>query len=233
MTIVCGIDGCRGGWVAVAKVTETGALIWRRAGSLAALLAEWTPAVTAADIPIGLPDAGPRQCDVAARRLLGPGRGSSVFPAPIRRLLHAHSYQDACRIRLSVDNKKISKQTYAILPKIRETDELMRNGIGPLTQVREVHPEVSFTFLAGGNPMQYSKRKPEGKRERRALLEPLYGPWLAGALSERKLLGCAEDDIVDAFVALWTAERIAQGKAQTLPETPPKDRYGLPMEIVV
>lgn len=55
---------------------------------------------------------------------------------------------------------------------------------------------------------------------------------LAEALSERRLLGCAEDDIVDAFVALWTAERVARGDAQTLPETPPKDRYGLRMEIV-
>src|SRR5262249_22667826 len=36
----------------------------------------------AIDIPIGLADRGARRCDVEARRCLGPGRGSSVFPAP-------------------------------------------------------------------------------------------------------------------------------------------------------
>ena len=39
------------------------------------------------DTPIGLPDRaerGGRACDAAARRLLGPGRASSVFSAPVR-----------------------------------------------------------------------------------------------------------------------------------------------------
>lgn len=50
------------------------------------------------DVPIGLPDRGARECDKAARRRLGPSRGSSVFPAPIRRILAATSYIEACAI---------------------------------------------------------------------------------------------------------------------------------------
>ena len=212
---------------------ETGAVMLRREERLADLLyGAWTPDVVAVDIPIGLTDAGPRQCDVAARRLLGPGRGSSVFPAPVRAALKAESYEMACQLHVAADGRKMSKQAYAILPKIREMDELIQGSADLRERVCEVHPEVSFTYLAGGRPMQYGKRKPPGKQERRALLEPWVGSWLAGALSERKLLGCADDDIVDAFVALWTAERIAREQAQTLPETPPRDRYGLRMQIV-
>jgi len=42
----------------------------------------------------------------------------------------------------------------------------------------------------------------------------------------------ASDDILDAFAALWTAERIINRDAQSLPEEPPVDSAGLPMRIV-
>jgi predicted RNase H-like nuclease len=42
----------------------------------------------------------------------------------------------------------------------------------------------------------------------------------------------ADDDILDAFAALWTAERITSGVAVTLPENKPLDSTGLPMRIV-
>jgi len=41
-----------------------------------------------------------------------------------------------------------------------------------------------------------------------------------------------DDDILDAFAALWSAERIPRGVSQSLPERPPTDRFGLRMEIV-
>jgi predicted RNase H-like nuclease len=40
------------------------------------------------------------------------------------------------------------------------------------------------------------------------------------------------NDLLDAFAAPWTAERIARGKAETLPPVPPRDPVGLRMEIV-
>lgn len=40
------------------------------------------------------------------------------------------------------------------------------------------------------------------------------------------------DDLLDAFAALWTAERIYQGKATELPDNPPTDAFGLKMAIV-
>ncbi len=45
-------------------------------------------------------------------------------------------------------------------------------------------------------------------------------------------LRCKADDIVDALVGLWTAERILRGEAVTLPANPPCDELGIRMEMV-
>ena len=42
----------------------------------------------------------------------------------------------------------------------------------------------------------------------------------------------SKDDILDAIAALWTAHRISNGTAETLPDPPPRDEVGRPMEIV-
>jgi hypothetical protein len=83
VTRLCGADGCRTGWVAITEDLESRALAWHVAPCLTTLAASTPPIdLIALDVPIGLPAAGPRARDVAARRLLGPGRASSVFPAP-------------------------------------------------------------------------------------------------------------------------------------------------------
>jgi predicted RNase H-like nuclease len=99
-------------------------------------------------------------------------------------------------------------------------------------RVHEVHPEISFYFLAGQRPLKYRKKSEAGREERRKLLEPLYSRWLQAALLARKKLGCAEDDLLDAFVALWTAKRIACRISYTIPAVPPQDAFGLRMEMV-
>jgi predicted RNase H-like nuclease len=43
----------------------------------------------------------------------------------------------------------------------------------------------------------------------------------------------ANDDLLDAFAACWSAERVLAGRARTLPAMPPMDEHGLRMEIVV
>ena len=80
--------------------------------------------------------------------------------------------------------------------------------------------------------MRHGKKSEAGKEERRELLEPIFGGWVQAALADRRHVASAEDDILDAFAALWTAERIAQGVARTIPPVPPKDSFGLPMRMV-
>jgi predicted RNase H-like nuclease len=42
----------------------------------------------------------------------------------------------------------------------------------------------------------------------------------------------SDDDIMDAFAALWNVGRILSGRAVTIPSNPPRDGCGLRMEMV-
>ena len=233
MSLICGADGCKGGWVAVEENLDTCEISWRVVPTLRDLvLSKSPPKIIALDVPIGLSDKGSRVCDLEARQLLGPGRASSVFPAPIRPILQSSSHAEASAARVAVEGKGLPIQAWAIIPKIREIDEILRGEAYLRARVREVHPEICFYFMAGRRPMQFAKKKREGRDERRSLLVAEFGTVVDDALGDRRSLGCAADDLLDAFAALWTARRISKGTAITLPAMPTRDRFGLPMEMV-
>jgi len=149
---VGGADGCPPGWILVVRSAEgavegqlcrSAAELFERAGELAAL---------AIDIPIGIPEAGARPADREARALLGPRR-NSVFPAPVRAALEATDYRDASERSFRAQGKRLSKQAYHLIPKIREIDAALRADARMAARVHEVHPEVSFTLLNDGVPM--------------------------------------------------------------------------------
>ena len=123
MAIAGGIDGCRGGWLCVTRDTATGRVSARVLAGIEEVLAfHPRPDILAVDIPIGLPDLGPRLCDQEARRRLGRPRGSSVFPAPIRPMLEAGSYEEACRIGREAEGRALSIEAWGIMPKILQAD---------------------------------------------------------------------------------------------------------------
>ena len=231
MAIHCGMDGCEAGWVAVYRDTSTQRVWWRVLPDFAALLG-WMPSlgVVAIDIPIGLPDAGPRWCDLEARRLLGIRR-NSVFPAPIRPVVEARTYTEANEAGRRAHNKGLSKQAWAIVPKILEVDAALRGDVRLRDKVREVHPEFCFTVMNDGRPMAHPKRTEAGQAERVRLLCRHFGSAVEEALLA-KPRGCQADDLIDAFAALWTAERVAAGPARRVPEVDERDRYGLAMEML-
>ena len=229
-----GVDGCRAGWIFIGLHEEGYRYgVVHRLDALVADLSEETKVFV--DIPIGLLDGGAvgRECDIAARRVLGPRR-SSVFPAPVRPVLTAGDYEDAKQRSIAASSKALSKQAYAIVPKIREVDKLLRENEKARRLVREVHPEVCFWALAGGRAMSHHKKKEEEFRERIAVLEGCYRGatevvaqaylWTSGQSVTR-------DDVVDAMVNAVTA-RARTAKHRTLPENPPKDSVGLAMEMV-
>lgn len=234
MTLLCGVDGCRAGWFAITHDLDTGAIAWRVYPHAHDLFQQHPqPDVWALDIPMGLPEAEARACDREARRQLGRGRASSVFPAPLRGMLAATTYAEACAFGLRQAGKKLSRQTWAILPKIRQVDAALRQEPTLPKRVYEVHPELSFQVLAG-QPLRHSKHHPAGRAERQRLLEPVFGPHLTATLAVRAARqGFAADDVLDACAALWTAQRIAQGQALTLPADPVCDVCGLRMAITV
>ena len=212
MPYVVGIDGCRGAWIAVSMGIGDQYLNWRKYQSLSELLKEAADIeVVGIDIPIGLPEKGPRDCDVNARKLLGK-RGSSVFPAPIRAVLSAKDYRHACDIREKIEGKKMSKQAWAIVQKIREVDFLLKERGELRSLFYEVHPEVSFYFMGGDEPNRHSKKQRLGIEERIKKLVPHFGTnygYVRGIQDEH---GVSEDDVVDALAALWSAGRIFRGE---------------------
>jgi len=234
---VAGVDGCKGGWfVAVCCGLDSSSPLkgdrFFVAPDFANVLAQTVDCeLVCVDIPIGLTDgSNPRECDVAARKVLGPGRASSVFPAPIRQVLTATNYKTACEISFKHCGKKLSKQTFQLVDKIRQADDLMTPQMQH--RVREIHPEICFWALNNQKPMQYKKRTLPGISERINLLSPLFVDLQQALNSTGNYKRTASDDILDAFTAAWTAWAAVSGKAVTLPENPQLDRKGLRMEML-
>jgi len=232
MPNIVGVDGCPAGWVALIEQTETASItahVFLKFRDLALAL---DAAIIAIDIPIGLTECHARQCDVLARRRLGPLRGRSVFPAPIRPALQAPTDAAAKAASMAAQQKGISQQALAIYPKIREVDDFLHANATLRSRVVEVHPELTFSTWKGA-PILPSKKKAEGHAIRRKLIETDFGPLaFESARDQIERRHASNDDIADAFAALWTARRIISGTSQTLPPDPPIDRQGLPMRMV-
>jgi predicted RNase H-like nuclease len=229
-TRVAGVDGCPAGWLRIERL-RSGALDAQvlSTGALVADAHEFT--CLAIDIPIGLPDTGARTADRRARAVLGAGRSSSVFPAPVRAVLPARSYEEACDRSFAATGQRLSRQAFNILPKIRDVDAALAADPSLVAHVHEVHPEVSFCYLAGGRPMQHSKKTMEGRRERLALLYGQFGDAFDAVRANFKRADVSSDDIADALVVLWSAERIVGGTDIALVDAPDRDALGVPMQI--
>jgi predicted RNase H-like nuclease len=198
VTRVAGVDGTKGGWVALVlderevigdrliRPVETDFPELRGCG------------VIAIDVPIGF---GPREVDRAARAYLR-GAASTVFSTPSKDVLE-QPYGPGLGV---------SAQAHALGPRILHVTELAAAD----SRLHEVHPEVSFRAMNGGRALRFRKKSAGGALERLALLRA-HGIELA-ALSEA---GSAPlDDVLDAAAAAWSARRIAAGIALTLPREP-------------
>lgn len=155
-----GVDGCPAGWVAVAQ-TRGGRLGYEVFSGFEAVVARHARALIVVDVPIGLRDSGPdeRLCDLEARRFLKE-RASSVFPAPVRAALFAADYKAASLVnREKTEGRRgLSRQSWAITPKIREVNECLASRGAPLPVVREMHPELCFWALNECQPLHHNKR---------------------------------------------------------------------------
>lgn len=225
-----GVDGCPGGWfwVSIAgPAFEVG--VSPNVDELCNR--HFNAARICIDIPIGLPSSPEkRQCDIEARRLLG-ARASSVFSAPCRQVLDHTDYVAACEASRSVMGCALSKQSFAIVPKIRQVDIFLRDHPHEIDRLIEAHPEVCFLGMAGA-PMKYSKKRTEGTEER---LHVLHTFWpdarrcFAVANGRFRRAEVSRDDIVDAIACALTAHN--SGRTRALPDNPQFDREGLPMRI--
>lgn len=229
VTTAQGVDGCAAGWLVVSQQGDDSPMA-RIAHDAQGIFATGPAAITAIDIPIGLPRDTDRLCDKRARALLG-RRKSSVFPAPVRAVLGAKTYVEACEISLSRSGRKLSQQAFALVPKIREIDSFLAEHQSFRTQVIEVHPELSFAVWNGGAAMRYSKRSGFGFLQRFQLVQQEWrdAPYRIRDAVPPEL--ASDDDILDALAALWTARRAVLGAAAPVCEPDQRDDAGLSMNI--
>ena len=219
---VLGVDGWRGGWVAARL--DGRAVTLTLLGDAAAVLAVRDVAVIGIDMPIGLSDDGPRACDVAARRRL-PGAASSVFPAPVRPVLGATTYDEARALsRAATDPPRApSVQAFQLVKAIRALDDAL--GDPPPDRVVEVHPELAFRAL---DPrVRDPKGTARGTAQRIRALEQVMDVMeaLAGAPPRVPAV-----DALDACAAAWSAQRIADGRAECVGDGS-RDTRDRPMRI--
>ncbi len=205
-----GVDGCPGGWVAVELNDGSFAQAMVRSSFADVLTAFPEASAIAVDIPIGLPESGQRPADRAAREFIGVRR-SSVFPTPTRQLL-----ETPWRSGLG-----ITSQTHSLGPRILQV-ELALNESAMADRIYEVHPEVSFAAMKG-SPLAEPKTSWNGQQVRRRLLRAT-GIELPDDLPSVGIVPA--DDLLDAAAAAWSANRIAAGKAVTLPSKPPAASRG-------
>ncbi len=238
MTTLYGVDGCKGGWLVSRSVPDGDALgipSFSVTTDLRHIFekAIQCQAIAIIDVPIGLCDAGARNCDLAARKILRRPRSSSVFPPPFRRTLQATTYRKACELNCRDGGPKVTQQTFNIMKGIRDVDGLITPKLQ--NRVREAHPEVTFAQLAG-SPMKFRKRTVPGIVERLAVLAANGVNLTRETIqSERLRLGRSlvkPDDIVDAAACLVTAWRVYRKAYVVIPNSKQVDAEQLRMEIV-
>ena len=210
-----GVDGCKQGWVgAVAGPAGLRVVFGRTIGELVGTASEQAAlSVIAIDIPIGLPDESVRECDLVAKQALGK-RAASVFITATRAALTAANQAEATAVNRALTGQGVSAQAFGLAAKINEVDRWLPSASACVV---EVHPELSFTALAGA-PLLASKKSWNGQQQRMALLarEGL----LPGSALDDAVNAVATDDILDACAAAWSALRIARGQAYSLPDKP-------------
>jgi predicted RNase H-like nuclease len=235
--LLVGVDGARGGWFCmwISSHEEVEHEIFPDIQSL------WTKFEAAddilIDIPLGLVEAGmeERICDRKARRILGKGRGSSVFRVPCRPAVYSSPYPSASSINKGLTGKSLSKQSWNITPKIREVDQLLISNERAKTVFKEVHPELSFWGLNNRTAMTFNKKCENGFQERVAILDQ-YWENASGVVEaiqtsySRKIL--FRDDIVDAFAILLMG-RLPGRDLCSLHGVSLVDEKGITMEILV
>jgi hypothetical protein len=150
-----------------------------------------------------------------------------VFPGPPRPALDLESWDDPRRESLGM-----SLQTWQILPRIREVDAVVTpEQQDPAGRARPVilegHPELIFADLAGGNPVEGSKRSAEGRLRRRVLLEEAFGRPIPIVVPP----GADEDDLLDALACLWVAAAPRASLSAVPRGLVPRDGRGLAMRI--
>lgn len=196
MKKVCGIDGCKGGWI-LCTIDQLNPNF-----SFAASLDEIDGSqfdTILIDIPLYFADTDYRSSEIEARKRLK-RRGSSIFFTPVREAVYEETYEKGLEINRHLTGKGFSKQAFYLFPKIKEAarfKEMNRD------RVFESHPELCFSGW-NKNPLNYSKKSKEGRNERLDLIKKLDAKGFQAL--EAFPLKAFQEDAIDAFILALTAK---------------------------
>ncbi|MCA9278883.1 MAG: DUF429 domain-containing protein [Phycisphaeraceae bacterium] len=245
MKRLVGVDGCRGGWLVVEQ-NYTGRSSVRFAPTawiaptIAHVIGDFeTVAAAVIDIPIGLLDTnrtGGRTCEQHARKLLA-HKSSSIFNSPVRAVLECKDYDEARDVSIASGDigKSLTKQTWNIVPKIKEVDSYLRSHPEVLVRLSETQSELIFLAMnrvvTGGGSLVSSKKTREGRLERESLLRAVGFETIptVGDIPGSTRAQCVPDDIIDACASLWTADRFYRRTCEHAGDANERDSCSLPM----
>ena len=210
---IAGVDGCPGGWILVTR-RNTELPVAKLCKSFREVISETRDCKSVmVDIPMKLNEEGFRTVDVMAREMLKKiGRSSSVFMTPVKEAIENQvvytsneDYKRICSINESHTEKKIPKQTFCLINKIREV-----NCVDPLPEnIHEFHPELVWSRFVTDKEFP-SKKDKDGENRRLKILEKALNVSseelnriIEQAGPKRKVLH--RDDVIDALAGLIAA----------------------------
>lgn len=171
---IAGVDGCPGGWILVTR-RNTELPVAKLCKSFREVISETRDCKSVmVDIPMKLNEKGFRTVDVMAREMLKKiGRSSSVFMTPVKEAIENQvvytsneDYKRICSINVLHTDKKIPKQTFCLINKIREV-----NCVDPLPEnIHEFHPELVWSRFVTDKEFP-SKKNQDGENRRLKILE--------------------------------------------------------------
>ena len=239
---IAGVDGCHFGWVVASRIDENMPEIQLFENFQSVLEKYRDYDVIVVDMPIGLASSKEnierREADIEAKKILSEtGRGGSVFfpptkevidDLPIQKLVYNDdNYKEACRISKEKTGRKISRQAFGLLKKIKEITEIADKDDKVMKNVLEFHPEITWYLTCGMRNLSYKKTK-EGFQQRHSCLcsslkiDSKDLSCLIDTTRENRCNDVAKDDIIDALSGLIVAKRIFDKDSKIIPDTPIK-----------
>jgi len=230
-----GIDSCKKGWMVV-NITHTSFEIGIFE-TIEEVYKEYKDSNSLIiDIPIGLPEDKIQEemrPDPSARHILG-SRGCTVFNAPCRQAVYNDTYEQASQANREIMEKGLSKQSFAICPKIKEVDLFLEKAPHFKNRLLESHPEVCFAKLNSNQPIMDSKGTKEGQEKRIAVLEQHYDKTkdLIDYANRNQQYRRYLVDIIDALCMAVIGIVALENGIKSIPESPKTDNRGIPMQMV-
>ena len=234
-TLLAGVEPVRSGWLVVTGRLMGATLVLADAVVFEKFIdvqdARPSFQVITLHAPVGLPEKdeqGGRQCDRAARKMLGFPRQAAIISPPSRATLTDAAGRTGSPTAIAEWAKAHKGVSATRLRHVVEIGE----AVAAYWQrtIYECNPELSFMELNSGQPLKFGKHSESGIAERRALLTGRMGG--ADRFLDRTIKGIRRYQLWDACADLWSARRIAGRAIASLPEMPEWDELGRRMELV-